>query len=73
MQLLVAGKAHPKDDGGKRLVSGCSSPATTRSSPARVIFLDDYDIALAATLVRGCDVWVNAPAPAAGGVAARRA
>jgi len=29
----------------------------------RVIFLDDYDIALAATLVRGCDVWVNLPRP----------
>jgi len=63
VQLLVAGKAHPKDDGGKRLVARLFEYRYHPQFAGRVIFLDDYDIALAATLVRGCDVWVNLPRP----------
>ena len=63
VQLLVAGKAHPKDDGGKRLVTRLFEYRYHPQFAGRVIFLDDYDIALAATLVRGCDVWVNVPRP----------
>jgi starch phosphorylase len=63
VQLLVAGKAHPKDDGGKRLVTRLFEYRYHPQFAGRVIFLDDYDIALAATLVRGCDVWVNLPRP----------
>ena len=61
--LLVAGKAHPKDDGGKRLVTRLFEFRHHPAFAGRVVFLDDYDIALAATLVRGCDVWVNLPRP----------
>jgi glycogen phosphorylase len=63
VQLLVAGKAHPKDDDGKRLVARLFEYRYHPQFAGRVIFLDDYDIALAATLVRGCDVWVNLPRP----------
>jgi glycogen phosphorylase len=63
VQLLVAGKAHPKDDGGKQLVAKLFEYRYQPQFAGRVVFLDDYDIALAATLVRGCDVWVNLPRP----------
>ena len=63
MQLLVAGKAHPKDDDGKRLVTRLFEFRYHPQFAGRVVFLDDYDVALAATLVRGCDVWVNLPRP----------
>jgi glycogen phosphorylase len=63
VQLLVAGKAHPKDDGGKRLVTRLFEYRYHPQFAGRVVFLDDYDVALAATLVRGCDVWVNLPRP----------
>jgi starch phosphorylase len=63
LQLILAGKAHPRDDDGKRLVQRLfgmkSDPAVAR----RVVYLDDYDLALGAAMVRGCDVWVNVPRP----------
>jgi starch phosphorylase len=63
VQLLVAGKAHPKDDGGKRLVTRLFEFRHHPQFAGRVVFLDDYDLALGASLVRGCDVWVNLPRP----------
>jgi starch phosphorylase len=63
VQLLVAGKAHPKDDGGKHLVTRLFEYRYHPQFAGRVVFLDDYDVSLAATLVRGCDVWVNLPRP----------
>ena len=64
VQVLLAGKAHPRDDGGKRLVQGLFSHASTRAGFAdRVAYLDDYDLRMAAHLVRGCDVWINLPRP----------
>ena len=61
---LIAGKAHPRDDEGKRLVQAPVRRARTTRAPAtRVVFLDDYDLAIAARLVQGCDVWVNVPRP----------
>jgi starch phosphorylase len=63
VQLLVAGKAHPKDEGGKRLVTRLFEFRHHPQFAGRVVFLDDYDLALGASLVRGCDVWVNLPRP----------
>jgi starch phosphorylase len=63
VQLLVAGKAHPKDDDGKRLVTRLFEFRHHPRFAGRVVFLDDYDVALGAMLVRGCDVWVNLPRP----------
>ena len=63
MQLLMAGKAHPHDDEGKRVLQRLFSIRSLRSVIERVVFLDDYDLATAQTLVRGCDVWMNLPRP----------
>lgn len=63
VQLLLAGKAHPRDDDGKRLIQGLFDAKHDARVAARVVFLDDYDLATAAHLVQGCDVWVNVPRP----------
>ena len=63
VQIVLAGKAHPKDDGGKSLVQGLFSFRGAPSVSARVVFLEDYDLGMGARLVRGCDVWVNLPRP----------
>lgn len=61
VQLLVAGKAHPDDESGKLLVQAwlefCRRPEVRR----HVVFLEDYDMALARQLVQGVDVWINTP------------
>jgi glycogen phosphorylase len=63
IQVLLAGKAHPRDDGGKRLVQGLFSIKNAPGFATRVAYLDDYDLRMAAWLVRGCDVWINLPRP----------
>jgi starch phosphorylase len=63
VQLLLAGKAHPRDDGGKRLVQHLFSSKEAPGFAQRIAFLEDYDLRMAAVLVRGCDVWVNLPRP----------
>ena len=63
VQLILAGKAHPKDDDGKRLVQRLFEMKSHIEVGRRVVYLDDYDLALGAAMVRGCDVWVNVPRP----------
>jgi starch phosphorylase len=63
LQLVIAGKAHPRDDDGKRLVQGLFAHKREPGFGASVVYLDDYDLRSAAVLVRGCDVWVNLPRP----------
>jgi starch phosphorylase len=63
IQVLLAGKAHPKDDEGKRLVQNLFAIRGEEAVAARVVYLEDYDMAVASRLVRGCDVWVNVPRP----------
>jgi starch phosphorylase len=63
LQLLLAGKAHPRDDDGKRLVQELFSVRRQERAFERVVFLEDYDLAVAGRLVRGCDVWINVPRP----------
>ncbi len=68
VQLLTAGKAHPMDDGAKRIVQTMFQIATPRASSYRSLggrgaFIEDYDMALASLLVSGCDVWINVPRP----------
>jgi starch phosphorylase len=62
-QMVLAGKAHPRDDDGKRLVQGLFASKNEPLAGARVVFLDDYDLTMAARLVQGCDVWLNLPRP----------
>ena len=63
IQVLLAGKAHPRDDAGKKLVQELFSSKNAPGFAARVAYLNDYDLRMAAELVRGCDVWINLPRP----------
>jgi starch phosphorylase len=61
LQLIVAGKAHPADDGGKQLVQQIVQFADRPEVRHRIVFLPDYDMEMARFLVSGCDVWLNNP------------
>ena len=63
VQFLLAGKAHPRDDDGKRLVQRLFAIKGHPDVGRRVVYLDDYDLALGAAMTRGCDIWVNVPRP----------
>jgi starch phosphorylase len=59
IQLVYAGKAHPRDAEGKQLVAAIADAA--RRHPGRIVFVEDYDLRRGALLTRGCDVWLNTP------------
>ena len=61
VQLVLAGKAHPADADGKRMIQEWVGFAECPRLRERVVFLEDYDIALAQELVQGVDVWINTP------------
>ncbi len=61
MQLVVAGKAHPADEGGKELIRLVLEHAGGDAAGGRVVFLPDYDIALARLIAWGVDLWLNTP------------
>jgi starch phosphorylase len=61
IQIVIAGKAHPADEGGKRLIQQMVRFADSEAVRRRIVFLPDYDMALARYLVQGCDVWLNNP------------
>ncbi len=61
VQIVVAGKAHPADDGGKGLIQQMVQFSDAPEVRRRIVFLPDYDMAMAHTLVQGCDVWLNNP------------
>ncbi|BBB00269.1 putative glycogen phosphorylase [Actinacidiphila reveromycinica] len=61
IQIVVAGKAHPADEGGKRLVQELVRFTDDPRVRHRIVFLPDYDMRMARTLYPGCDVWLNNP------------
>ncbi|HEX6936400.1 MAG TPA: alpha-glucan family phosphorylase [Actinomycetes bacterium] len=61
IQLVIAGKAHPADDGGKKLIQELVRFADQANVRHRIVFLPNYDIGMAQTLYPGCDVWLNNP------------
>jgi starch phosphorylase len=62
VQLLLAGKAHPLDEGGKGVLQSLFNlRAMSPLVSERVVFLEDYDLSVAPHLVSGCDVWINLP------------
>jgi starch phosphorylase len=61
VQIVVAGKAHPADDGGKRLIQDLVEFADAEEVRHRIVFLPNYDIGMATVLYPGCDVWLNNP------------
>jgi starch phosphorylase len=61
VQLVFAGKAHPQDRGGKELIRSIVHASRDTGLRGRVVFIEDYDMAIARTLVSGVDVWLNTP------------
>lgn len=61
VQFVIAGKAHPADDAGKRLIQEVVKFADDPDVRHRIVFLPDYDMALAQLLIAGSDVWLNNP------------
>ena len=61
IQVLVAGKAHPADEGGKDVIQLVVDFARDPAAAGRVVFLEDYEMTLARRLVQGVDVWLNTP------------
>jgi glycogen phosphorylase len=61
VQIVIAGKAHPADDSGKLMIQQMVRFADEPKVRHRIVFLPDYDMALARAMVQGCDVWLNNP------------
>ncbi len=61
VQFVFAGKAHPRDHGGKELIAEILHTARRPELRRRIVFLEDYDINVARYLVQGIDVWLNNP------------
>ncbi len=61
VQLVIAGKAHPQDQVGKRLVKQWQRFRETSGLYERVVFVEDYDLGVAEQLTQGVDVWINTP------------
>jgi starch phosphorylase len=61
VQIIFAGKAHPRDHGGKELIAEILHTARRPEFRRRIVFLEDYDINMARVLVQGVDVWLNNP------------
>jgi starch phosphorylase len=61
VQLIFAGKAHPRDNAGKELIQQVVALARRKEFRRRLVFLEDYDMALTRYMVQGCDVWLNNP------------
>lgn len=61
VQIIIAGKSHPADGGGKQLIRDIVSYIRSSGLQHRVVFLEDYDIEIARRLVQGCDIWLNTP------------
>jgi len=61
VQLVIAGKAHPLDEEGKRRIQAWLAFVNRPEMRMHAVFLEDYDLALAQELVQGVDVWINTP------------
>jgi starch phosphorylase len=61
VQIIYAGKAHPRDQSGKELIKTIIDLAARPEFRRKLVFLEDYDVAIARYMVQGCDVWLNTP------------
>jgi starch phosphorylase len=61
IQILFGGKAHPHDDGGKELIRRIFAAREQLAGRVKVVYVENYEIALAATMVAGVDLWLNNP------------
>ena len=63
VQFVFAGKAHPQDNDGKSVIRRIHAAAAELGDAVRVVYLENYEIALAQRLVAGVDLWLNTPRP----------
>ncbi len=61
VQIIFAGKAHPRDDQGKELIRQIASLARQPAFRRRMVFIEDYEMSVTRYLVQGVDVWLNTP------------
>jgi starch phosphorylase len=61
MQIIYAGKAHPRDGTGREMIRRILARASELAGRVQVLYLEEYDMALAKLLVAGVDLWVNTP------------
>lgn len=61
IQIVLAGKSHPRDDGGKKLIQDLVKFIENEGARTRMVFLEDYDMAVARAMVQGVDLWLNNP------------
>jgi len=61
VQFIFAGKAHPRDDEGKRFIQKIAHLARHSELQGHLVFIENYDILIGRQLVAGCDVWLNNP------------
>jgi starch phosphorylase len=61
VQIIIAGKAHPKDEEGKRFIQEIYQITKEERFRRKVVFIENYDINVARYLVEGCDIWLNNP------------
>jgi glycogen phosphorylase len=62
-QIVLAGKAHPRDAEGKRLIAFLHTQMRAVAETVPCVYLNDYDMAMAQSMVAGADVWLNTPLP----------
>lgn len=62
-QLVLAGLAHPRDEGGAKAIAAFRGHIERLRGIADVVFVPGYDMRLSAALVAGCDIWLNTPLP----------
>jgi glycogen phosphorylase len=63
IQIVYAGKAHPRDGAGKELIRKIFAHIAQLQDKLKVAYLEDYDMAVAQRLVAGVDLWLNTPQP----------
>jgi starch phosphorylase len=61
IQFIFAGKAHPRDDDGKRYIQHVIHLSRYSELKGHLVFIENYDVHVARTMVSGCDVWLNNP------------
>ncbi len=61
VQIIFAGKAHPRDQQGKQLIQAIVDFASRPEFRRKIVFLENYDMSVARSMVQGCDIWLNTP------------
>jgi starch phosphorylase len=61
VQFIIAGKAHPQDEAGKKLIQELVATSKDPHFRKKIVFLENYDMNIARYMVEGCDIWLNNP------------